>query len=85
MFTTSWLGGPSEPCSEVQDARKGVRFKSFPPVLFLQLKRFEFDYDRGITVKVCKLPALRELQLALTAHSLAKCQLALSSAACQLR
>ena len=29
-----------------------MRFKSFPPVLFLQLKRFEFDYERGITVKV---------------------------------
>lgn len=36
----------------LQDARKGVRFKSFPPVLFLQLKRFEYDYDRQSTVKV---------------------------------
>ena len=36
----------------LQDARKGVRFKAFPPVLFLQLKRFEYDYDRQSTVKV---------------------------------
>ena len=46
----------------MQDAKRGVLFKSFPPVLFLQLKRFEFDYERGITVKVrsfaaCRLPA----------------------------
>ena len=48
-------------------------FKVFPPVLFLQLKRFEFDYDRGITVKV-RLPrlppycyALASLQLCGTA------------------
>ena len=45
-------------CSDpppVQDAKRGVLFKSFPPVLFLQLKRFEFDYERGITVKVHSL------------------------------
>ena len=39
----------------MQDAKRGVLFKSFPPVLFLQLKRFEFDYERGITVKVHSL------------------------------
>lgn len=36
----------------LQDAKKGVIFESFPPVLHLQLKRFEFDMMRGMTVKV---------------------------------
>lgn len=36
----------------LQDAEKGVKFDSFPPVLQLQLKRFEYDYNRGITVKI---------------------------------
>ena len=31
-----------ELCAAVQDASKGVSFKAFPFVLFLQLKRFEF-------------------------------------------
>jgi hypothetical protein len=35
-----------------QDARKGVLFDSFPPVLQLQLKRFEYDFQRDIMVKV---------------------------------
>lgn len=29
----------------LQDAERGVIFKEFPPVLHLQLKRFEFDYN----------------------------------------
>ncbi|KAI8871870.1 cysteine proteinase, partial [Ramicandelaber brevisporus] len=29
----------------LQDARKGVVFESFPPVLHLQLKRFEYDFE----------------------------------------
>lgn len=37
-----------------QDARKGVLFDDFPPVLQLQLKRFEYDFQRDIMVKVCK-------------------------------
>ena len=36
----------------LQDAKKGVIFESFPPVLHLQLKRFEFDMMRETTVKV---------------------------------
>ena len=35
-----------------QNAKKGVRFVSFPPVLFLQLKRFEYDVFRDAMVKV---------------------------------
>ena len=38
------------PC---QDARCHVRFESFPPVLQLHLKRFEFDPIRGGMIKVC--------------------------------
>ncbi|KAG2175621.1 hypothetical protein INT43_001268, partial [Umbelopsis isabellina] len=36
----------------LQDAKKGVIFESFPPVLHLQLKRFEFDMMRDMTVKI---------------------------------
>ena len=36
----------------VQDARKGVLFDSFPPVLQVQLKRFEYDFQRDVMVKV---------------------------------
>ena len=36
-----------------QDARCHVRFESFPPVLQLHLKRFEFDPIRHLVVKVC--------------------------------
>ena len=39
------------PCF-VQDAKKGVLFDSFPPVLQLQLKRFEYDFQRDVMVKV---------------------------------
>lgn len=37
----------------LQDAKKGVIFESFPPVLHLQLKRFEYDMMRDMMVKVC--------------------------------
>jgi ubiquitin carboxyl-terminal hydrolase 7 len=37
-----------------QDANKGVIFESFPPVLHLQLKRFEYDFMRDTMVKVIK-------------------------------
>lgn len=37
----------------LQDAKKGVIFQSFPPVLHLQLKRFEYDIQRDAMVKVC--------------------------------
>ncbi|KAA8539052.1 hypothetical protein F0562_025744 [Nyssa sinensis] len=36
----------------IQDARKGVLFIDFPPVLQLQLKRFEYDIIRDTTVKI---------------------------------
>ncbi|XP_051113564.1 ubiquitin C-terminal hydrolase 12-like isoform X2 [Andrographis paniculata] len=36
----------------LQDARKGILFMDFPPVLQLHLKRFEYDVDRGIMVKI---------------------------------
>lgn len=40
----------------LQDAKKGVLFIDFPPVLQLQLKRFEYDFMRDTMVKVgsCK-------------------------------
>ncbi|KAJ7917322.1 hypothetical protein B0H13DRAFT_2443436, partial [Mycena leptocephala] len=36
----------------LQDAKKGIIFESFPPVLHLQLKRFEYDLQRDAMVKV---------------------------------
>jgi ubiquitin carboxyl-terminal hydrolase 7 len=36
----------------LQDAQKGIIFQSFPPVLHLQLKRFEYDIQRDAMVKV---------------------------------
>lgn len=36
----------------LQDAKKGVIFESFPQVLHLQLKRFEFDINREATMKI---------------------------------
>lgn len=36
----------------LQDACKGVSFERFPPVLHLQLKRFEYDMQRDTMVKV---------------------------------
>ena len=36
----------------LQDARKGSRFLTFPPILQLQLKRFEYNFERDMNVKV---------------------------------
>jgi ubiquitin carboxyl-terminal hydrolase 7 len=36
----------------LQEASKGVIFKQFPPVLHLQMKRFEYDMERDMLVKV---------------------------------
>ena len=36
----------------LQDARKGIIFQSLPPVLHLQLKRYEYDMQRDAMVKV---------------------------------
>ncbi|KAL8483441.1 hypothetical protein ACS0TY_026223 [Phlomoides rotata] len=36
----------------LQDAKKGVLFIDFPPVLQLHLKRFEYDFARDVMVKI---------------------------------
>jgi len=36
----------------LQDAEKGVKFMDFPAVLQLQLKRFEYDFQRDTMVKI---------------------------------
>lgn len=36
----------------LQDAKKGVIFETFPPVLHLQLKRFEYDINKDAMMKV---------------------------------
>ncbi|KAF9430947.1 hypothetical protein BGZ94_001693 [Podila epigama] len=36
----------------LQNARKGVIFQTLPPVLHLQLKRFEYDIERDAMVKI---------------------------------
>lgn len=36
----------------LQVAKKGIIFDSFPPVLHLQLKRFEYDMMRDVNVKI---------------------------------
>lgn len=36
----------------LQDAKKGINFLSFPPVLHIHLKRFEYDIQRDALVKV---------------------------------
>lgn len=36
----------------LQDAKKGVIFETFPDVLHLQLKRFEYDIQKDAMVKV---------------------------------
>ncbi|EPX73668.1 ubiquitin carboxy terminal hydrolase Ubp22 [Schizosaccharomyces octosporus yFS286] len=35
-----------------QEAKKGVIFESFPPILHLQLKRFEYDFERDTMIKI---------------------------------
>lgn len=35
-----------------QDAFKGVKFLNFPPVLYLQLMRFQYDYNTDTNVKI---------------------------------
>ncbi|KAK2794704.1 hypothetical protein FQN52_007474 [Onygenales sp. PD_12] len=37
---------------KLQDAKKGVIFESFPPVLHLHLKRFEYDINRDAMMKI---------------------------------
>ena len=47
----------------LQDARKGVIFESFPPILHMQLKRFEYDIQRDAMTKVIKLLVLETIRL----------------------
>lgn len=54
-MTVETLEGENKYMAEghgLQDAHKGVIFESFPPVLHLQLKRFEYDFMRDTMVKV---------------------------------
>ncbi|KAL3422872.1 ubiquitin carboxyl-terminal hydrolase [Phlyctema vagabunda] len=37
---------------KLQDAKKGVIFESFPDVLHLQLKRFQYDFERDAMMKI---------------------------------
>jgi ubiquitin carboxyl-terminal hydrolase 47 len=41
-----------EKCNEKQDALKGLKFKQFPYLLTLQLKRFDFDYQTLHRIKL---------------------------------
>ena len=36
----------------MQDAKKGIIFSKFPPVLMLHLKRFEYDFQRDLMYKI---------------------------------
>ncbi|KAK6147384.1 hypothetical protein DH2020_018296 [Rehmannia glutinosa] len=48
-----WISKCFLPLSvEILDAKKGVLFMDFPPVLQLQLKRFEYDFMRDTMVKI---------------------------------
>ncbi|GAA5807685.1 hypothetical protein MFLAVUS_001059 [Mucor flavus] len=54
-ITVETLEGDNKYMAEghgLQDAKKGVIFESFPPVLHLQLKRFEYDFMRDTMVKI---------------------------------
>jgi ubiquitin carboxyl-terminal hydrolase 7 len=42
----------------LQDAKKGILFDDFPAVLLCQLKRFEYDFQQDMTVKVTLSPTL---------------------------
>ena len=55
----------------LQDAKKGIIFESFPPVLHLQLKRFEYDIQRDAMVKVNTMtPELDGLYKLITRRSM---------------
>ncbi|CAO3657616.1 unnamed protein product [Mucor hiemalis] len=54
-ITVETLEGDNKYMAEghgLQDANKGVIFENFPPVLHLQLKRFEYDFMRDTMVKI---------------------------------
>ncbi|KAG8488661.1 hypothetical protein CXB51_016728 [Gossypium anomalum] len=56
----------------LQDAKKGVLFIDFPPVLQLQLKRFEYDFMRDTMVK-------RKLTFLISVRNCCKLMIAMSS------
>ena len=41
-----------EKCQAKQDASKGLKFKNFPPIFMLQLKRFDLDYTTLQRIKI---------------------------------
>jgi len=41
-----------EKCNSKQTAQKSIKFKTFPRILNLQLKRFEYDWERDVRVKL---------------------------------
>ena len=45
----------------LQDAKKGVIFERFPPVLHLQLRRFEYDMEKDAMCKVRNLTSAARL------------------------
>jgi ubiquitin carboxyl-terminal hydrolase 7 len=47
----------------LQDAKKGVIFESFPPVLHLQLKRFEYNIMQDMMVKVSEENRLQRMHI----------------------
>lgn len=48
----------------MQDAKIGDLFDNFPPVLQLHLKRFEYDFERDVRVKVrATLPRAIQMQI----------------------
>lgn len=54
-ISTEMLEGDNKYHAEgfgLQDAKKGVIFEKFPPVLHLQLKRFEYDIEKDAMVKI---------------------------------
>eukprot|EP00928_Gymnodinium_smaydae_P024753 TRINITY_DN1993_c1_g7_i1.p1 TRINITY_DN1993_c1_g7~~TRINITY_DN1993_c1_g7_i1.p1 ORF type:complete len:1641 (-),score=350.73 TRINITY_DN1993_c1_g7_i1:284-5206(-) len=51
-----------------QRARKGIKFKRFPPVLYIQLKRFMFDAER---MDMCKINGRLDFPLTLDLEALA--------------
>lgn len=61
LCTDKW-GSQGSSCW-FQDAKKGVLFIDFPPVLQLQLKRFEYDFVRDTMVKVSAKHTLRPYHL----------------------
>ena len=41
-----------EKCNKKCDAQKGLKFKHFPYLLTLHLKRFDYDYNTGHRIKL---------------------------------